>query len=356
MKRMNAYKMKALLIGILAAALCLFLILYRRSVQNATVTDLTMGTVLTVQIYGKDADETAGQVVDLVEKLDTEELSWRIPSSELAVMNETLKNKTEVSVSDPMYEVLQKSLKLCEDSEGALDITIHPIIDLWGIETDSPKIPQDTEIQDRISHIGYTKLGFKDSSDGLYTDSTGMSIDLGALGKGIAADRVKQLLDSRNVKGAVVSIGGTILTYGHKQGGRPWQVGIRNPRGSMSDMLGVLSLKGTHVVSTSGDYEQYFEENGIRYHHIFDPATGYPADSGLMSVTIVCEDGSCSDGLSTACFVSGLEDSMVLLELYGADAIFVTTDRQVYVTDGIQESFQLTDPSYTLCEMDERGV
>jgi thiamine biosynthesis lipoprotein len=190
----------------------------------------------------------------------------------------------------------------------------------------------------------------------IQTDAPGLSIDLGAVGKGVAADEVCKYLNQQNadstsgihVQGAVVSIGGTVLVYGKKSGNQVWQVGIRNPRGSQDSSIGYLSLKETTVVSTSGDYEQYFEEDGVRYHHIFDPSTGYPADSGLMSVTVVCEQGIYSDGLSTACFILGYEDSLPLLKQYDAEAVFITTDYDVIVTDGLTDSFTLTNDDFDL--------
>lgn len=381
----------------------LLLLSYRKSIQQESVTDFAMGTVISAQVYGKYADSVTGEIVDNIKALDAQELSWRISSSELGTINESLADHTETVISEDMYGYLADSRMLCEESGGALDITIHPLIDLWGIETDAPRIPTEEEIQACMKRYDYQRLTLFDSADvwsddlsitdpqyegdsfyhtddqgnadewldqwpdelsddaraeinetrwRLRTAEPGMTIDLGALGKGIAADQVRLLLGSKvsnkEIRGAVVSIGGTILTCGNKPGRAPWQVGIRNPRGNISDMLGTLSLRGTHVISTSGDYEQYFEENGRRYHHIFDPKTGYPAESGLMSVTIVCEDGIYSDGLSTACFILGMEDSLELLELYDAEAVFVTTDRRVYVTEGLQGYFTLTDDSYTL--------
>ena len=141
------------------------------------------------------------------------------------------------------------------------------------------------------------------------------------------------------------------MTYGKKPDGKPWKIGIANPRTEDGESyLGSLTIDGTCSISTSGDYEKYVIEDGVRYHHILDSKTGYPAESGLISVTIVCEDGWLSDGLSTACFVLGYEDSLPLLETYQAEAVFVTEDKEVIVTDGLKDMFTLTDSSYEQVE------
>ncbi len=323
--------------------------------QNTSRTDFAMGTVITETVYGRNSEPTAEDIAALIQELDRNELSWREGDSSIAILNQTLETETSAEVPEQTARYIQDSLTLCEDSGGALDITIHPLIDLWGIESDTPNVPSEEEIEAALVRTGYSGIHVPDATH-IQSDRTGLSIDLGAVGKGIAADEVCAYLNQQNenqndgtsVRGAVIAIGGTVLVYGKKPGNQPWQVGIRDPEGSQDSYLGYLSLKGTTVVSTSGGYEQYFEENGIRYHHIFDPDTGYPAESGLMSVTVICESGLHSDGLSTACFILGYEDSLPLLEAYNAEAVFVTTENQIYVTDGLQDSFTLTNENYAL--------
>lgn len=151
-----------------------------------------------------------------------------------------------------------------------------------------------------------------------------------------------------DIQGAVISVGGSILVYGDKGNGHGWNIAIQDPRGATGDVLGVIYLDGEAMISTSGDYEKYFEIDGKRYHHIFDPNTGYPADNGLISVTVVCDNGMLSDVLSTACFVMGLEDGMEYAKTKGVEAIFVTDEKKVYVTDGLKKTFQLRADAYTL--------
>ena len=174
------------------------------------------------------------------------------------------------------------------------------------------------------------------------------TLDLGAVGKGIACDVAQNYLkQQKEVSGAVIAVGGSILLYGSKADSSDWNVAVQNPRGQDGEAMGVLSLSGTTNVSTSGDYEKYFMQDGKRYHHILDPSTGYPADSGLISVTVVSDNGLLSDGLSTACFVLGKEKGQKLLESYGAEGIFIDQNKKVTVTKGLKDKFTILDEEYT---------
>ena len=174
------------------------------------------------------------------------------------------------------------------------------------------------------------------------------TLDLGAVGKGIACDVAQNYLkQQKEVSGAVIAVGGSILLYGSKADGTNWNVAVQNPRGQDGEAMGVLSLSGTTNVSTSGDYEKYFMQNGKRYHHILDPSTGYPAESGLISVTVVSDNGLLSDGLSTACFVLGKEKGQKLLETYGAEGIFIDQNKKVTVTKGLKDKFTILDEEYS---------
>ena len=174
------------------------------------------------------------------------------------------------------------------------------------------------------------------------------TLDLGAVGKGIACDVAQNYLkQQKEVSGAVIAVGGSILLYGSKVDGTNWNVAVQNPRGKDGEAMGVLSLSGTTNVSTSGDYEKYFMQNGKRYHHILDPSTGYPAESSLISVTVVSDNGLLSDGLSTACFVLGKEKGERLLETYGAEGVFIDQNKKVTVTKGLKDKFTILNEEYT---------
>lgn len=331
---------------IVLVQICLIvLLLYSRQKQETARTEFGMGTVISEVIYGRDREAAADSVRQCLLTLEEEHLSWRMDASSVANWNRNLEQGGSVLLTVPERQWLEDSLGICAASGGALDITLHPVIELWGIEGGNPSVPDEAAILQALESVGYERLHI--SEDGmLYAEDVNCSIDLGAVGKGIAADEVRSCLEAHRVSGAVISIGGTILVYGRKPGGEDWQVGIQNPREGQGTVLGVLSVKQDVVISTSGDYEKYFTEDDIRYHHIFDPETGRPADSGLISVTVVSERGVISDGLSTACFVLGYEKSLPLLEQYGAEGIFVTSDARVYLTEGLQDSFSLRAAGY----------
>ena len=204
-----------------------------------------------------------------------------------------------------------------------------------------------TTLNEETSETTGKKTSTDETVSSIYIEDQ-CTIDLGAVGKGIACDVAQNYLKKqKEVSGAVIAVGGSILLYGTKTDGTNWNVAVQNPRGQDGEAMGVLSLSGTTNVSTSGDYEKYFMQDGKRYHHILDPSTGYPAESGLISVTVVSDNGLLSDGLSTACFVLGKEKGQKLLETYGAEGIFIDQNKKVTVTKGLKDKFTILNEEYT---------
>lgn len=305
-----------------------------------------MGTSISVSVYNEDAEFISDKISDSIKKLDQEELSWRTTDSELYKLNNSYKPGTEHEISEILYTAISESYNICSDSQGALDITIRPLADVWNIESadsESFVVPSEKDIEDSLVDIGYENLILSNSEDkrSIRIDNKNMSIDLGAVGKGYALDVVKPILVDNNVDGAVISIGGSVMVYGDRPDDSDWRVGIRNPKGGVDDLIGYLLFPSGSImcISTSGDYEKYFIVDSVRYHHILDCSTGYPSYSGLASVTVVCENGLVSDGLSTACFVLGYEKSLTLLKEYNAEAVFVDAENNVIVTDGLKDMY-----------------
>ncbi|MBQ7934309.1 MAG: FAD:protein FMN transferase, partial [Lachnospiraceae bacterium] len=199
------------------------------------------------------------------------------------------------------------------------------------------RIPEPISLKEALSNTGYERLVLK---NGQVNMPEGYVLDLGAVGKGYTLDVLAQTLAGRHsVTGATISLGGSVLTYGSKPDGRPWYVGVVDPHDSKGQ-LGVLSLTGQWCVSTSGDYQRFVEVGGKSYHHILDPATGYPGESDVKSVTILCKSGLLSDALSTACFLLGSKEGMKLAKQYEAEALFVTQQGEVLMTEGMQTVFR----------------
>jgi len=315
------------------------------SVKTYRMTDFVMSTVLSVTVYG--TEDVTGRIKDLLKKLEEDQLSWRIEESTVAKVNASGRAGAGQKTNAAFLSWMEESLLLARKSKGAFDPSIGALIRLWDIEGENPKVPAEKELADAMKKSGYPKI-HADAATTEITLDQGCTVDLGAVGKGIACDVIKDYLDAQgtDIQGAVVAVGGSVLVYGKKAEKDSWSVAIQDPRGQDGEYMGALSLTGTKVVSTSGDYEKYFVEDGKRYHHILDPRTGYPAEKGLISVTVVCENGLVSDGLSTACFVLGKDEGMALLKDYEAEGIFIDRDKNVWITDGIKKQFKILDPDY----------
>lgn len=324
------------------------------AVYQYQTTDVAMGTMLSVNVYTgqPEGEELPDRLKDKIVELEQEQLSWRVATSEVGRVNAAAGSGEPVLLSDDLQKYLDELLEVSTRSNGAFDFTIGPVSGLWNIDEGAlggdVTIPTGAEVAEALAVTGYEKLLVSKESDvpaevTSFADGialpAGMSIDLGAVGKGIACDRMGDCLEQEKVSGAVISIGGSIITYGSKPDGSPWQVGIVNPHDTTA-LLGTLTLNGEWYVSTSGDYERFIEVDGKVYHHIIDPKTGYPADSGLKSVTILCKSGLLSDALSTACFVLGREEGMALAESYGAEALFVDNDGNIYMTEQMAKIFK----------------
>ena len=316
-----------------------------RPSRTFTRTDFVMDTVLGEKIYGrKDVTE---DVKELLSDPEKEQLSWREAESTVARVNQAGESGKAAQTDETFAGWVNDCLDLARKSGGAFDPTIGTLTRLWDIEGDHPKVPAEKDINRLLAESGYGKVHVEGTK--ILMDS-GVQLDLGAVGKGIGCDEAAAWLAGRkDVTGAVISIGGSIVTYGEKPDGSSWSVGIQDPRAEDGVIMGSLTLKGSHYISTSGDYEKYFEEDGVRYHHILDPATGYPADNSLCSVTVVCDSGLLSDGLSTACFVLGREKALKLLQTYGAEGVFIEKDGKVTVTKGLEDSFRILEKDkYTI--------
>ena len=223
-------------------------------------------------------------------------------------------------------------------TKGALDITIYPLVEAWGFPSKEFKVPRDEEIQELLSLVDYSKINLKEAISPRLCMPQDMKIDLGALAKGYTGDMVESLLKSQGAKGGLISLGGNIQVFGLKADKSLWRVGLQDPQDE-KELLGLFEITDRAIV-TSGSYQRNFIENDLFYHHILDPRTGYPADNELLSVTIVTKSGTYADALSTGLFVLGMEESLkIWKETQDFEAIFVTKDNLVYITEGLKESF-----------------
>lgn len=311
--------------------------------------DTAMGTVIRQVVYCSEeaaGEEFSGRVMERLEELEGEVLSWRLESSEVYRVNASGGKEEGVRLSEELAEILRQCLRLFRDSEGAFDVTIGSVVRLWDIDQWAAgqregefEPPDPAALQQALEACGSRKLRLGEGESPMLYLPEGMQLDLGAAGKGLALSEILELLEGEpRITGAVISVGGSVLTYGGKPDGSCWRVGIPDPENTSSN-IGVLSLEGQWCVSTSGDYERYAEADGVRYHHILDPATGYPADSGVRSVTVLTKEGLAGDGLSTACFILGPQKGLELAAKYGAEVLFVLEDGKVVMSEGMEEFY-----------------
>lgn len=322
----------AVIIGIVAAD-------FITSRREYTDTDIAMNTVISLRLFGSHGEENAEAIKEKIKSVDSALLSRYSKGSDISRVNSA--DGKAVCVSPEVAEIIEKSVEISKKCDGVFDITVGKITELWGFGGDSPRVPSDSEINALLPYVEAGKL--KISDDNSVRLNENQALDLGAVGKGAACDIIRNQLSSLSTDSAIISVGGSLLLYGN----RNFKIGIVNPDNDKQSM-GTLELSDT-CVSTSGNYEQVFEENGKKYHHILNATTGYPAESHLKSVTVICDSGVVSDALSTACYILGYgKASFALLDEYNAEAVFITNDNIVRCTDEIKNSFTLTDKSFTV--------
>ena len=326
---MNKKKIVSLVLTVLllAGAVGLFVFYNQRHERfdSSEKSSIAMGTILTQKVYGELAAKDIEKIKTVVDGLD-DMISWREEGSQVAKLN--LGETLEIAY---LADVIKQCSEISTASGGAFDVTVGGISQLWSIGEENERIPSDKEIKAELENVGYGKIRVGGDTVSLPEN---VKLDLGAVGKGMACDMIKAYLDRSDMKGAIISVGGSILAWGnYNKAGDKWQIAVAHPR-LEGEYLGILSID-EGFVSTSGDYERYFEKDGKRYHHILDATTGYPAETDIISVTIICDSGMMADALSTACFILGQEKSEPILEKYGASAIFVDKDLNISVVGDV---------------------
>lgn len=312
--------------------------------ESKTIELFAMDTYMTLTAYGKNADKALNEASDAIKKLD-ELLSTEDENSEIYKLNESGSAKLSEFSSD----LMRKSIEINQETNGAFNPAVYPLMRLWGFTTQQYKIPNDGEIQELLPKTDFSKIGFNENTRSVKFKLSGMGIDFGGIAKGYTSAKIMDIFRNNDLTGGLVSLGGNVQVMGSKPDGNIWRVAIQNPDEN-ADYLGVLEINDKAVI-TSGGYERYFEQNGKRYHHILDPKTGSPAESDLQSVTIVSDDGALADGYSTSLFIMGLDKAIEFWKENPDkfDMILYTNDEKLYVSSGISNEFS-SDFEYKVIE------
>lgn len=334
---MTKKKKIGIVVAVFAAVVivCVMLLDIFRRTENYEATNFAMGAVITQKIEAKNGEEIANKIIDKIKETENR-ISWRIDGSEIANLN---KNKS-FTVSESTKKYISDTLSVCRKSNGAVDLTVGSLINEWNIGNENFKIPDENALKNILENVDYSKVKIDGNSVSL---GENQFIDLGFVGKGIACDEAKIILDEHKAKRAIISVGGSLCLYGKGT----FDVGIRNPLGSVNDYMAILETEESFI-STSGNYERFSEKDGKKYHHILSTETGYPVENNLLSVTIVCDSGLLSDALSTACYCMGYEKSLSLLKEYDAEAVFIFNDKTVKVTSGLQNKIEIENDEFKL--------
>ena len=351
MKRIMSVILGVLILMITAGCI----LQYRKGEGETSCTKelFAMDTVMSFTAYGSKAEEAVDAAMKEIERLDAL-LSTGNESSEISQLNAA----GSFLISEDTLKLLEEAESIRQSTGGLFDVTVYPLMQLWGFPTGDYRVPIQEEISSTLSLVDAAQIQIEGTQ---VTLGEGQQVDLGGIAKGYASDRVMELYREYGVTSGMVSLGGNIETLGTKPDGTDWKIGIRNPEitaasdigSGTEDVLLALEVENRAVI-TSGGYERYFEENGETYIHILDPRTGYPADSGLLSVTVVSEKGMLADALSTSLYIMGEADAAEYWRIHGNDEgnsfelVLVDTSGKVYATEGLRDKIEMRDAAQRL--------
>jgi thiamine biosynthesis lipoprotein len=329
----------------------------RRGPEKAEESLFALNTYITFNVIGGDQPKAAlDAAVERIKEIE-QRMSTTLPDSDISRINENA-GIQPVKVHPDTFFVIQKALEYAKLSGGAFDISMFPVSKLWNITGENPRVPSKQEIDEKLAFADYTKVKLNEADSTVYLEAKGMGIDLGGIAKGYAGDEVVRILKEHGVTNALVNLGGNIAVINGKPDGTPWRIGIQNPRveedKEQRKHVAVVETSGNAVI-TSGDYERYmvevYEKTGIRYHHIFDPKTGYPTKNGVISVTVITENGIDADALTTSLFVLGLEDGLKLANsLPGIRVMMITEDKEIWLSENLRGMVSGIHPDYHIAD------
>ena len=309
-------------------------------------TETLMGTVVKVTIYDSNDTKILDKAFDRVREIE-KSVSINEEGTILDKVNES-SGISPVIVDEDTFKIVEKGIKYSNLSNGLFDITIGPLVKLWSIGFPEARVPSKDEIDAVLGYINYKDIELNENDNSIFLKNPNMLIDLGGIAKGYTADEISEVLTENNVHSAIIDLGGNVYTHGRKVNGEDWNVGIQNPISERGDILGTIKVNNKSIV-TSGTYERFIEKDGVKYHHILNPKTGYPYDNNISGISIISEKSIDGDALSTSVFAMGVEEGLVFVESQpNIEAIFVTTDKNIYLSSGMKNIFKLTNTEFKI--------
>ena len=310
------------------------------SKHQLTITD-TLNTVCDITVIDNESSKIATECKDIIYKYDAL-LSVTDQTSDVYKINSS---KSSATVSDEILYLLSECEKFYYDTKNCFDVTSGALFEIWNEAIKYSILPDDSTILNSMKASGYQNIELDFENSMVIKRNPDLKINFGAVAKGYIADEIAKKIKFENPRGALINLGGNVYAYGKNQAGKSWNIGIKDPDDS-SAIIGSIIVSDKFVI-TSGNYERFTEIDSKRYHHIIDATTGYPADTGLNSVTIISDNGMVCDTLSTSCFLLGIDKSKDLLKKYNASAIFVTDNNIVYYSEEIENDFIKSNNKYT---------
>lgn len=310
--------------------------LYNKKSRYSAKDDFIMDTFVTQRVYGENGRQNTVRVADALRDLE-QRLSMYIDSSEIARLNQAA-GEDFVAFSEDGYALMKRAYEDCKKSGGLFDITIAPLTKLWNITGENPRVPAKEQIEEKKRLVNFDDILFDDETGSIMLRYNGQAVDLGGIAKGYACDVAREVYELDGVTSAMLSIGGNTLIIGKKPDGTDFDIGIQDPRGKTQEYIGSLRMPDK-ILATSGDYERYFIQDGRRYCHILDPRTGYPAETDLISVSVISESGILTDYLSTTLFLGGKDYTLERMHETDYHVIAVDSEKNVYISSELAESF-----------------
>jgi len=296
-----------------------------------------MGTKVEITVVSEEGrgSQLVAKAFREIERLESIFSEWR-SDSEVSAVNR-MAGKEAVRVGSEILELIKRSLYFSRESNGAFDITWAALRHVWDFSQRSPRVPEKKEIENLLRLVDYRKIIIDEPSSTVFLKEKGMEIGLGGIAKGYIVGKAAAFLRSNGAQGGLINAGGNMESWGSKENGEAWTIGIQHPR-EMERLLGVLKITEGSI-STSGDYERYFIVEGKRYHHIINPRTGFPSE-GCEAVTVLCSNPTDADAVSTTAFILGPKKGLKFIEDMGCEGLIVDKKENVKMTKGMKELIQ----------------